>query len=119
MANITLSEATAWCAAQTKCVGFTARASGCGDIKGVRQVYFKEAVAGHNPDAAWVTFLKKSPCAYDSEADGWAPPATTKLKGDAIELGGVDPSTAIAVRSHWRIYPFEQCAALLEPEPLL
>ena len=112
VANVSLRDATAWCSAQPKCVGFTARASGCGDVEGVRHVYFKEAVAGHNPDAAWVTFLKKSPCGYDSETDGWAPPASTELKGDTIVLGSVDPATAIAVRSHWRIYPCEQCAGV-------
>ena len=47
------------------------------------------------------------PCTYDSQASGWAPAATAKLSDDSVVLGGVDASTAVAVRAFWRIYPCE------------
>jgi len=106
VANVTLKEAVSWCEGEAQCVGFTAKASGCDDTDAVRHVYFKQASEGQNADAAWVTYLKRTPCAYDSHADGWvAAPAT--LHGDTIVLSRIDPSEAVAVRSHWRIYPCE------------
>lgn len=120
VANATMTDAVAWCNSHPLCVGFTAKASGCTDTVGtVRHVYYKKAVTGHNPDAEWVSYVKRTPCAYDSEVEGWAAAEAVHLEGDTVVLSGV-PNTTIAVRSHWRIYPCEhlQCGLYSKAEGL-
>ena len=49
-------------------------------------------------------------CTNASHTDGWAAAAGATLQGDRLVLqlpAGLDPNTAVAVRTHWRIYPCE------------
>ena len=49
-------------------------------------------------------------CTATSHTDGWAAAAGATLQGDRLVLQlppGLDPDAAVAVRTHWRIYPCE------------
>ena len=50
-------------------------------------------------------------CTNTSHTEGWAAVAGAKLhQGDRLVLQlppGLDPNAALAVRTHWRIYPCE------------
>lgn len=105
--NTTIGAAHSWCASNSSCRGFTTKQISCSSSN-VTKVYFKSNILGRNPDRAWVSFEKSTPCSVLSGYDYWeeAPQTSVGPAGSSIVLSGMKGEVA-SVRMNWRAYPCE------------